>query len=490
MKTMRVANVEEAVALANQLKQEGEYNWFRGQLREWTPQSSLERWLDKNPNEKPQLDAKLNRFFAWVKDQPQLAYLADPEQINALFAVLQHYGFPTSYIDFSTEPAVAGFFASDTAQPPEPPGNCVIYCLNTTELVDLYGDLNQVSGLEHLLVEPVVVDVPNLWRLQSQRGCFLYTNHAWYHHFDMDRIIFPWTGIPAFPSRERIYPVDKSSLEHLLDQYFFNERRLENQAFLRTMANVTHIDLDEFTTDTQDYFIAPPKPIEQWSSDQLQAWSNAPIEHFDSTVGRRMPVSLRSGDAAPTPAYQVQQSIKNALDWQPALRAEAVEWHFTGLPDNVDKQHFEASIRAAWNGMRNLPYTNEDIAAAMSALVTLCSLSDCYGNDGGNADEAFASWIPDAVRVELGNPGSVYSQAYCSDTHLLDALDAGWRANLQNPELVSIVTALCYMHDPRLMFDFKRLSWIFAREVIPSQLAMKRPVVLFNPTEMDSFGLA
>jgi hypothetical protein len=160
------------------------------------------------------------------------------------------------------------------------------------------------------------------------------------------------------------------------------------------------------------------------------------------------------------------------------------------LPDDVDEKHFEASVRAAWNGMRNLPYTNEDIAAAMSALVKLCSLSDCFGNDGANADRAFASWVPDAVRLEFGHRDGSYSQAYCSDANLLDALDAGWTANLRNPELESIVTALCYMNDPRLMFDFKQLVWIFAREVIPSQLAMKRPIVLFNPANMDSFGLS
>ncbi|MGL6244614.1 FRG domain-containing protein [Pseudomonas sp.] len=490
MKTMKVANVEEAVALANQLKQEGSYNWFRGQLREWTPQSSLERRLHENPNAKPLLDAQLNRFLIWIKDQPELAYLADPENIDALFAVLQHYGFPTSYIDFTTEPAVAGFFASDTAQPPEAPGNCVIYCLNTTELVEFYSELNQSIDLGPLLVEPVVVNVPNLWRLQSQRGCFLFANHAWYLNYNMDRIIFPWSGAPAFPTREQIYPADKSSLERLLDQHFFNERKLENQAFLRSLANFTHIDVDELSLDEQDHFISPPQPIKQWHGDALNEWSKAPIEHFDSTVGRRIPIPLRVGNAAPDSAYQVQLSIKNALDWQPGLRAEAVEWHFTGLPDNVDEKHFVASIRAAWNGMRNLPYTNDDIAAAMSALVTLCGITDCYAFDGGKIDQAFSSWISDALRVEFGNPNGVYSQAYCSNAHLLEALDAGWKTNLKNPQLVSIITAFCYMHDPRLMFDFKQLSRIFAREVIPSQLAMKRPVVLFNPAEMDSFGLS
>lgn len=497
MEIMRAANIEEAVARATQLKQDGQYNWFRGQLREWEPGSSLERRLHENPNAKIQFEEKLNRFLVWVKAQPALAYLAEPEHVDALFAVLQHYGFPTLYIDFTTEPAVAGFFASDTKSPPEEPGNSVIYCLNTAKLVEFYDTLRQRnSHFSALLVEPVVVDVPNLWRLQSQHGCFLFANHEWYLNYYMDRIVFPWSGTPAFPSRDQIYPAHKSALEQLLDQYFFNERRIENDAALRAMAKAagkesffTHFEMEP-SNNEQESFLTPPTPTEHWSSDALKDWFKTPTEHFDSTVGRRISIPLRSGDVAPDFAYQVQQSIKSALSLQPKLRAEAVEWIFTGLPNNVNEPRFVSSTRAAWNGMRNLPYTNDDIAATISALATLCSLSDCQSLDGQTVDRAFASWIPDAVHVEIGNQDGSYSRAYCSNGGLLEALDHGWKTNLQNSEpLDSISSAFSYTYDPRLMFDFKRLSWIFAREVIPSQLAMNRPVVLFNPADLDSFGL-
>ena len=39
----KVANIEEAVELANDLKTKGLYNWFRGQVGEWPPHSSLYR---------------------------------------------------------------------------------------------------------------------------------------------------------------------------------------------------------------------------------------------------------------------------------------------------------------------------------------------------------------------------------------------------------------------------------------------------------------
>lgn len=40
METMRVANVEAAIQLATQLKREGRYDWFRGQVRCWPLQTS------------------------------------------------------------------------------------------------------------------------------------------------------------------------------------------------------------------------------------------------------------------------------------------------------------------------------------------------------------------------------------------------------------------------------------------------------------------
>ncbi|MFC0668559.1 FRG domain-containing protein [Azotobacter chroococcum] len=497
MKIMKATSVEEAVALATRLKAEGRYNWFRGQLREWNPASSLERKLLHDPEAKPNLDAKLNRFLKWVQAYPALAYLAAPENIDALFAVLQHYGFPTTYIDFTTEPAVAGFFASDTQVQPEGPGNSVIYCLNTDDLTEFYECLDSVEHPTPLFAEPVTVDVPNLWRLESQHGRFLFANHSWYRYYDMDRIVFPWSGTPAFPPRDQIYPAHKSALEQLLDSYFFNERRVENKAMLRAMAEAAgkqslfkHFNISKPATYEQESFSSPLKAAEGWSADALKDWLMTPIEQFDATVGRRISISLRSGPAAPSPADQVRHSINNALNLQPKLRAEAVDWCFTGLPRDVNEQLFISSTREAWNGMRNLPYTNDDIAGTISALVILCAIAECRSLDGGMADQAFTRWIADAIYVELGNQDGSYSRAYCSDKGLLQALDPAWIANLKKPASVtSMSDAFSHTHDPRLMFGFEKLASIYAHEVIPSQLALKRPVVLYNPANLELFGL-
>jgi hypothetical protein len=497
VKILKAANVEEAVAVATELKRNGQYDWFRGQLREWNPASSLERKLHQNPDAQIEINAKLNRFFTWAQAYPALAYLLQEENIDALVAVLQHYGVATSYIDFTTEPSIAGFFASDATTLPVEEGNSVIYCLNTTDLVEFYDDLKIDKAFMHLQAMPVTVDVPNLWRLQSQHGHFLFANHSWYQYYEMDRIVFPWSGTPAYPSRDQIYPVHKSALEQSLDAYFFNEHRVESDAALRAMAEAAgkqslfkHVALTEPETYRKQSFISPLVAAEHWSDYALKDWFSSPVEHFDSTVGRRIPVALRSDAAAPSPADQIRHSINSALNLQPKIRAEAVEWSFTGLPSDVNEQLFSSSTRAAWNGMRNLPFTDNDIASAFSALVILCSLPDCQSSDGKRADQAFTGWIADVIRVEFGSQDGSYSRAYCSDRGLFEALEPAWVANLREPESISSIHgAFKHTHDPRLMFDFKRLANIFAREIIPSQLALRRPVVLFNPAHLEVLGL-
>lgn len=159
VKILKAANVEEAVAVATELKRNGQYDWFRGQLREWNPASSLERKLHQNPGAQIEINAKLDRFFTWAQAYPALAYLLQEENIDALVAVLQHYGVATSYIDFTTEPSIAGFFASDATTLPVEEGNSVIYCLNTTDLVEFYDDLKIDKAFMHLQAMPVTVDV-------------------------------------------------------------------------------------------------------------------------------------------------------------------------------------------------------------------------------------------------------------------------------------------------------------------------------------------
>ena len=204
-----VATVEEAIELAQRLKAKGRYDWFRGQVQDWPPYSSSYRAQYGDDAAKWERVKLRQRLFAmWVAQVPELRYLLEPEHVHDFCAVIQHYGIPTHYIDFTTDPAVAGFFAADTQLPPSGECSC-IYCLNTESLKQYWDALKDTDMFGDGAIELATIDVRNLWRLQAQRGAFVFANFNWDIFCPLDRIIFPYTRYPAYPTREQVYPRDK-----------------------------------------------------------------------------------------------------------------------------------------------------------------------------------------------------------------------------------------------------------------------------------------
>src|SRR5262249_25545363 len=78
---------------------------FRGQFQGWPVCPTALRLNDEQRGEA--LD-RLARFEHWIRGTPGLESRLEP---NSFFAVAQHYGFPTNYVDLTTNPAIAGFFA-------------------------------------------------------------------------------------------------------------------------------------------------------------------------------------------------------------------------------------------------------------------------------------------------------------------------------------------------------------------------------------------
>ena len=194
MEIHKAANIEEAVELAHELKAKGDYNWFRGQVQEWPPVSSLFRIQTSGDSENELRAARrFAMFLKWASEILELQYLREPGHIHDYFAILQHYGIPTRYIDFTTDPGVAGFFAADTKNPPSEGQSC-IYCINTDNLMELWSLLKDVDERKGASIETVKIDVRNLWRLQAQRGAFLFANYNWQIDYPMDRIVFLTLG--------------------------------------------------------------------------------------------------------------------------------------------------------------------------------------------------------------------------------------------------------------------------------------------------------
>jgi hypothetical protein len=68
-------------------------------------------------------------------------------------------------------------------------------------------------------------DVPDLWRLQAQKGVFVRAMVPLDQVYQLDRIVFPIGSASTQTSRSRIYPNRRSRLEDLIGRYLKRARR-------------------------------------------------------------------------------------------------------------------------------------------------------------------------------------------------------------------------------------------------------------------------
>ncbi len=501
-KTMTVANVQDAVELAQKLKAKGQYDWFRGQVRDWPPVSSMLR-VNRDGDEAA-VERMLTRYVLfgnWLKENTTLSYLLEAEHTHHFFAIAQHFGIPTHYIDFTTDPAVAGFFAADTKSPPTEGTSC-IYCLDTKELLSIAKSLKAIEERAATSIETIEVDVTNLWRLQAQQGVFVFSDYNWDIDFPMDRIVFPYTGYPSYPSLEHIYPKDKSGLELLLDQYFDVESKTFGHWHMRDMiaeinrnggqATLTYAKSfeDGFYAEA---FVDPGKimPLSSWSSSRISAWQTYSSEHFDDIGGHTERIYVKAPDR-PTLERAVAFGVKQVLDKKPQNREKLVTWLLEDTPSDLSSELLSRLFRSAWNGMRSLPYSNEQIAAAFSSIAGLVYVN--FGNGPQPTDDLkqFAEVRGNGIRVEFAYADNSSSRGYANEEGMRSAM----RDNLKHlvcpkyrNEIAEVKGTLQLIQNPALLFDFEKLVDIFARDLIPSQIVLGRKPTLFNPAALTILGL-
>ena len=497
MNITHVSNVEKAIQLATKFKNENTYDWFRGQVSFKKPTSSFHRKIT-NIKAQNEYEERIQLLLRWLEKMPQLSYLLKDEYIDELFAILQHYGFPTNYIDFTTEPSVAGFFASHSKSPVFDELS-VIYCLKANDLKLFYEDLHDAQKMLNHKVEFIKLDVSNLWRLQAQHGHFLYTNHDWTQLYEMDCILFPHTGLPSYPPTSQIYPEHKSSLEQLLDQYFFSEKSYLGMKKIRELKNdkgeKIHIHLfrNEGLIEGYDveHFSNPLIKLASWSQNFIANWNIQPVESFHQVIGKSKKIKLRNGENVPTISEQILVGVQSALGLDKTLRGYAVDWYFDGLPEALVPNYYIDLVRQAWNGMRNLPYSDEDIAYTFSELLKICAVPEIMSFESNLISKAFNKCIPDSFEIEIANFNESSSRAYCSEDALLKIIDNQWKESLlDQTKSITCTKVLQITNNPSLIFDFDKLVKLFSREIIPSQLARRRELVLYNPAHLTVFGLS
>lgn len=495
MSVIRARNVQEAVALAAQMKAQGRYDWFRGQVQDWPLRSKFVRLSAK---ERAQALEKLARYEGWVKSTPGLESLA--ADTDAAIAVAQHYGLPTNFVDFTTEPEIAGFFASDR-QPNAGHMSCIL-CLDTSDLLDLWQHLPN----EYPAPELIRLQVPNLWRLEAQHGVFLYCPYDNVEQiYDLDRILFPYTGPMSAPAPDQIYPTRKSQLEVLLDQYFMNERLIAGTRHLYDMGileQFTRIVADNpVQWDTDLLSVPEPSRLPSWHADNLRPWLSPHRERYP-TVRTDLRIEL-GAPAQPGNPIQLRDSIRMevqaGLISTPEIRSRLVHWVVrteTSHPAQEPDAFLSAALERLWDGLRVLPYSDAEIAASLANCVALAfanrTVPDARGAEPW--ERAATALFGDVIEVEFGADDGSYSRGYASREMLLRAVreDIG---SLLNPafkeQVMGNMTGLLQaMQAPDRLFDFYRLAQVFVHQLAPIQvLARPTSAAFFAPARLHYFRL-
>ena len=528
----KAASAKEAVGLAKQFQAEGRYNWFRGQVIDWRIKPTIVR---RDEDERQRGWERLDKFDRWLQRQPHLQAVC--QDVDAVIAIAQHYGLDTFFVDFTTDPEVAAFFATDgdpddvRAQQKESGINhSSIILVDTEDLISTHQEWAEIAQEPDRVPRCVEIDVSNLWRLQAQRGVFLECKFVDIEaDYVFDRIVFPYLGpILTSPTRDYIYPSRKSKLEETLDHYFEEEIAKEAlPASLRAMFEMgAGSDRHPFFTDTPEVAakireVLPdariisgesrnPLYLEEciepgamslapgWLEEPVTQWTKITDERYESVLSDvKWRIELPS-DVLPRQAIeQMYLSFQSLIDDKANARSLLVDWKIVHprIDDATDSTtiEIERALRRIWDGMRNLPYTDAQVSMALAIGAAMGHFCNCHTADGNRYLKSMRSILDSPIELEFASRTGSYSRAMVSEHRLLKAVRPDV-ADLLRPayreQACELRSLLQIISSPFLLFEFEKFVQIFGEEIVPTQvLRRKQEAVFFSPTTVIRFGL-
>lgn len=489
----KTSSNQEAVGLAHQFLREGRYDWFRGQVSsEWFVVPSLLRDADST-----RANERLDRFFGWVRSTTGLEAIASDER--AMYAIAQHYGIATHYVDFTTDPDVAAFFAFDTTDEIPPGSLSAIVCLDTKNLmrVALPDDMPKPSCER--------IHVPDLWRLNAQSGVFLVCPYTHFEQvvYPFDRIIFPHGGNGLEIVRDWVYPRRKSQLEIGLAHFFADERqrgRIDN--LRKQLKKGDYFTIPEDATNWSSAIEAQINPLQSWSPELVRPWAFLPDERYSRAVLPSIRVDLRNLALPPRGVNRAdRQAIFEAvllqIDESPQLRETRATWSLlSSIPSpqgDIHSNRLSTALERLWDGLRRLPLDNRQLAAGLTTCIAFWAFAETLPAGDLHLDD----WAADEVlgghrRVELGGAGG-YSRSCVSRAKLIAAL---------RPDMAKFIVEQFrapFSTDPSVivewawkveyLYDFLKLADALATEMAPYQVLFRpEDPVFFSPARIERIG--
>ncbi len=357
-KDISVDSVTEAIALCNKLKEDGKFDLFRGQTRDWP--KLIPSLLRVSGEALVAAERNLSEFLEWAEVVPQMAFYR--EQLGAPMAIAQHYGIPTRFLDLTRAPEIAATFSKAPSNSDTNGKTSVIYCFNSDDLSTLEG------------TEIIEIDVDNLWRLEAQNGLFLNVqgddaaatirDHAY-------RIHFPLTEISS-EEQQAIYPVRKSALECVIDQWVYRKEVEDLFSEITSDGNIKLVSATRRQTYEGAFRWRKPPELEPSWCNNDQRWAFPPVENVTLLADPKIVAIISpQGMELKQLKGEIEEAIEQSLD-DSIVTGRLITFDIR-LPASAG--HFEWAVSTlsnrCWDGIRSLPYDKSELLNCMSLLISL-----------------------------------------------------------------------------------------------------------------------
>jgi hypothetical protein len=484
----RVSNQDEAIKLAKKFSVSGKYNLFRGQAQNWNVTPSSARLSKEDFEEGIE---KLKRLYSFFETSENL--IKYQSNIDWFFAVAQHYGLPTNYIDFTTNYEVATYFATNSKSN-RIGKESVIVCLNEDDFND-FVHLTKSLYEKHKVIAPYLckIDVHNLWRLQSQEGLFLFTPYSNIEfYYDFDRILFPFEKPYDKIERNQIYPENKSELEIHLDYYFNREERLIGQKRFRNFTKEMKIAVHTMPDFRIEKFLRINEHHKSWKSENFSKWRYAFLENWKSldiqiAINLKLPKDTNSYREFSKLILQIFDNVDKKLKRNRKL-IFTIDLNGNDKSFNDLSQRIEKSCSRIWDGTRNLPFTKPEIYNIIKDYIFFEYYEYIF-------EKAYCIENEELVVLELTNRYHSMTRCYATKRKLEkafrndieDVLIEEFKGDISSRVLLNV-------NVPQIIFDFEKLLSLFKEEMIAYQVLYNsekvNPVIFYSPTELNILGYA
>lgn len=474
-----VTSPNQAILIVKQFLESNEYDLYRGQSGLWTVVSSFIR-LDETEQKKAL--EKYEFIDSWLQEKLNID---DPDK---RIAIAQHYHIPTNFVDFTTNPDVAMYFATEESGR-EPNEYACIICINTKEFND---NIKIMKQYEEYTQYPEIldIDVDNLWRLQAQEGKFLYLPSKGFEiRIPYKRIVFPRnSNYKNALNKDYIYP-RKSKLEEQLDMCFQAERMHFAMPRIYEFADSLQIPVYQATFDSYMKEAVNEKELCSFSWDQSVSdnWGNPIVENYkDAFTYETIVVDVVLNKDEFNIDEKIYDKVLLTLNNDLEIRNKLISWKFK--LDGKDIYYLNNStniMNQLWDGIRNLPYSNHEVALIIKKSMHY------FRHDYHNID--IKNIFDDQITIVVSDKIGSFNKAYVSRKKLSNTI----RKDLNNVLIDKVddlernlEKVIMIINQTNLLYDFLELKNLFIESIILTQLFNQRnDPIFFSPIDVDYIGL-